>query len=425
MDRIFFHIDVNSAFLSWTAVDKLNHGYEIDLRTVPAIIGGDSSKRHGIVLAKSIPAKAYHIETAEPVVNALRKCPNLIVEPGNFEVYRKMSHAMFDYLYSLTPDVEPASIDEAYMDFTPIAHLYKSPIDAANMIREEIKNRFGFTVNVGISDRKVLAKMASDFKKPDRTHTCFSYEIKEKMWPLPVGDLFLCGKSSQEVLKRLEIKTIGDLANADISVINSNLKSIGQVLYEFANGIDDSGIVKEQPEAKGIGNSVTGAHDITTREEASDVILGLCDTVSSRMAKDGVLAGQLTVEIKYATFVSVSHQTGIADPVGSANKLHEVAMPLFDALWSGAPIRLLGVRATKLVSVDAPRQLTLFDAGLTVSAPAATSASAPCPVPPPAGDDSRQRELEAALHSIRARFGDSAVKRASTLSAEASSESPK
>lgn len=390
MDKIFFHIDVNSAFLSWTAVSKLNNGSDIDLRTIPAIIGGDKEKRHGIVLAKSIAAGKYGIKTAEPIVSAFKKCPTLVMESPDFALYSEMSHKLMDYLHTLTDDIEQASIDECYMDFTPIAHFYESPIAAADMIRKEVQSRFGFTVNIGISDRKVLAKMASDFTKPNRTHTCFSYEIREKMWPLPVGDLFLCGKSSREALKKLEINTIGDLAEADLNILKSHLKSMGQTLWEFANGIDSSTVITEHAEAKGIGNSTTPPHDILTAGEASDVLLSLAESVSNRMHASKFKALQVTLEIKYTTFKSYSHQTILETPISTAKSIHSVALSLFDFLWNGDPIRLLGIRCAKLVSEDEPFQLSLFDM---------------------AQPDTKQLALENAISDIRKRFGDSAIKR--------------
>lgn len=415
-DKIFFHIDVNSAFLSWTAVDELNKGNPVDLRTVPSIIGGDQEKRRGIVLAKSIPAKKFGIETAEPVASALRKCPTLVIVPGNHEMYRRMSHALMDYLHTLSSDIEQASIDECYLDYTPIAHMYESPIACADMIRREVYARFGFTVNVGISDRKVLAKMASDFQKPDKTHTLYSYEIQKKMWPLPVGDLFLCGKSAVESLRKLDIKTIGDLACTDLNILTSHLKSHGKTLWEFANGIDDSDIVTEHGEAKGIGNSTTVATDITDREEASKILYQLSESVSNRLNKAGVHSSQITVEIKYATFKSVSHQMGVPSPITTAHAIHETAMILFDSLWNNEPIRLLGVRATKLTDASAPIQMSIFD---YVSAEGADNGEKngiknndksrtvnTIPV-----DNEKHKRLEEALRNIRGRYGDDAVKR--------------
>ncbi len=396
MDKIFFHIDVNSAFLSWTAVDRLSKGDPIDLREVPSIIGGDTESRHGIVTAKSIPAKKYGIETAEPVVSAMRKCPGLIMVPPDFKLYSRMSHLFIDYLHTLTDDIEQASIDECYMEFTPIAHMYESPVACADMIRHEIFTRFGFTVNVGISDKKVLAKMASDFTKPDRTHTLYTSEIKKKMWPLPVRDLFLCGKSAAATLNKLGINTIGELANTDPEILTSHLKSHGITLWEFANGIDNSGIVTEPGEAKGIGNSTTAPHDVTDRSVAGDILYTLCESVSKRLHDAGFLSMQITVEIKYTDFKSFSHQMGVDSPIETVKALHDVSMKLFDHLWNGEPIRLLGVRATKLVKPDEPYQLSLFSEGFLDDNPR---------------DNPRDKKLEEAMRKIRDRFGKDSIKK--------------
>ena len=402
MDKIFFHIDVNSAFLSWTAVDELKKGNPIDLREVPAVIGGDTDSRHGIVTARSMLAKKYGIINAEPVVSAVRKCPNLLIYPPDFHLYLKMSHAFIDFLYTLTNDIEQASIDEVYMDFTPIAHMYQSPVAAADYIRSEIKARYGFTVNIGISDRKVLAKMASDFQKPDRTHTLFSYEIKDKMWPLPVGDLFLCGKSAEATLNKLGIFTIGELANTDVDILTSHLKSHGITLWQFANGIDNSGIVTEPPESKGIGNSTTPPKDILTREEASRVLLSLSESVANRMYKENFLAGQVTVEIKYTDFKSYSHQRATTSPIETSKAIHKVALELFDSLWNGEPIRLLGVRAGKLIHPDAPYQLSLFseDSGFNLNEPSETKK-----------ENERNKKLDAFMREAKEKFGESAIKK--------------
>lgn len=401
MDKIFFHIDVNSAYLSWSAVNRLANGDTLDLREIPSIIGGDKEKRHGIVLAKSVPAKKFGIETAEPIVNAFKKCPTLVMEPPNGAFYKKMSRGLMDYLHTLTSDIEQASIDECYLDFAPIAYMYESPMACADMIRREVKEKFGFTVNVGISDRKVLAKMASDFLKPDKTHTLYSYEIKEKMWPLPVGDLFLCGKSAAATLRKLGINTIGDLATADREVLRANLKSHGDLLWEFANGIDDSVVVTEPDEVKGIGNSTTLEHDAVSREEAAPVIYSLCESVSGRLKKQNVLATQVSVEIKYATFKSVSKQCILDTPIVTAEALYRVSLELFDKLWNTEPIRLLGVRATKLVGEDEPVQMSLFD-----YIPASGQGEEASP-----RDTDKQKNLEAALSSIREKYGRDAIKK--------------
>ena len=393
--NIIFHIDVNSAFLSWSALEKLNSGDSVDLRLIPSIVGGDMAKRHGVVLAKSIPANAYGISTGEPVINAFRKCPNLVTVAPNHEMYSRMSNQLMEYLSDICPDIEQVSIDECYMDYTPIAGKYTSPEAAATMIKDTIYSTFGFTVNVGISDKKVLAKMASDFKKPNLVHTLYSHEIKEKLWPLPVSSLFMCGKSSVETLKKLGIVTIGDLAQADSQILEAHLKSHGLTLWQYANGIDASSVISEPAKVKGIGNSITLKSDATDRAEACKALLNLSESVGSRLRASGQLAGLVCTEIKYNTFKSVSHQMHLDTPTASTDMIYVAACKLFDELWDGTPVRLLGVRTSKLTQDDAPIQLNLFDYAAPKS--------------------EKQQKLDAALDDIRKRFGSDAIKRGSLL----------
>jgi DNA polymerase IV len=300
--RIIFHIDVNSAYLSWTAVEQLKNGAKVDIRTIPAIIGGDQKSRHGIVLAKSIPAKKYGIRTGEPVANAFRKCPNLKSYPPDHQMYREYSRRLMDFLRTYTTHIEQVSVDECYMDFTEIADRFTSPVEGANEIKDEVYKRFGFTVNVGISSRKVLAKMASDFEKPNKVHTLFPEEVPVKMWPLPIGELFMAGRSSVETMKKLEIYTIGDLANTDPAILELHLKSHGRKLWEFANGLDDSEVESVRAEAKGVGNSTTLPKDLTTEEEALPVLKDLAASVGCIvfllvMFGGNILAGFFTTDV--------------------------------------------------------------------------------------------------------------------------------
>ncbi|MBP3205505.1 MAG: DNA polymerase IV [Lachnospiraceae bacterium] len=394
-DPIIFHIDVNSAFLSWTALDRLRSGDPVDLRTIPSIVGGDSATRHGIVLAKSIPAKAYGIRTGEPVASAMRKCPNLVLASPDHARYKEYSRALMDHLSQICPDIEQVSIDECYMDYTPISANYASPLEAAVRIKDSVRETFSFTVNVGISDRKVLAKMASDFRKPDLVHTLFAAEIQEKLWPLPVSDLFLCGHSSVETLRKLGILTIGELAQADPAILDTHLKSHGRLLWNYANGIDPSTVETRHAKAKGIGNSTTLSADVTTAEEAHRILRNLSESVGARMRRAHTMGYSVCTEIKYSDFVSVSHQTILDAPTSSDAILAEAACALFDELWNGNPIRLLGVRATKLVAEDTPVQLSLFD----LQAP----------------KSEKQQKLDAALDKIRSRYGKGAIKRGSQI----------
>lgn len=395
IENIFFHIDVNSAFLSWTAVRKLRLEGGVDLRTVPAIIGGDSENRHGIVLAKSIPAGKLGIKTADTIQSALQKCPNLIIEPPDGKFYSAQSHALMDYLRTVCPEIEQVSVDECYMNFTPVADRYESPEAAAHLIKDTVRERFGFTVNVGISDRKVLAKMASDFQKPDRVHTLYRHEIATKMWPLPIEELFMCGRSSAETLRKLDIRTIGDLAHTDLSILRLHLKSYADLLYSFAIGEDHSTVSTEHEDAKGVGNSTTVAKDITDENEAYVVLHNLAESVGSRLRRISKRCSQVTTEIRYSDFKTVSRQKSIRTPTDSNEVICRASQELFHELWNGGPIRLLGIRTTKLTDADEPIQLSLFDEEEQV--------------------DERRKALDQALDSIRDRFGKNAVIRGSNL----------
>ncbi len=358
---VIFHIDVNSAYLSWTAVEELKNGKKRDLRQIPAIIGGDQKTRHGVVLAKSIPAKKYGIHTGEPVANAFRKCPSLVTAPPDHKLYRRYSDRLMEFLQSYTPVIEQVSVDECYMDFSENVKDYHSPVEGAMEIKNEVYRRFGFTVNVGISSNKLLAKMASDFEKPNKVHTLFPEEIPVKMWPLPVAELYMAGNSSVEILRKLGIFTIGELARMEPKLLELHLKSHGRRLWEFANGIGNAVVEPEPAEAKGIGNSTTLSRDAATAEEAKEVLKMLAASVGRRLRDAGQKAKMLSVEIKYYNFESVSHQKQLDRGTNRDEEIYEEAVQLFRELWDKNPIRLLGIRSSKLAEEDEPEQMTIFD----------------------------------------------------------------
>lgn len=393
MERIIFHIDVNSAYLSWSALKLLQeHPESTDIRTIPAIIGGNRETRHGIVLAKSVPAKKiYHIQTAEPVASALKKCPSLTIVPPDHQLYSRYSKKFVGFLRSLTPGIEQVSIDECFLDYTGIAHHFPSPEAGAAYIRNYIFEQFGFTVNVGISSNKVLAKMASDFEKPNKTHTLFPEEIQQKMWPLPISSLFMAGHASVAVLQKLEINTIGDLARTHPSILSLHLKSHGKMLWKYANGIDPSPIESEPAQAKGIGNSTTLARDLTTASEAYPILEQLCQKVGSRLKAAGQSANNLCVEIKYASFDKYTRQMPLTAPTQDGKELYRCACVLFDALWNGNPIRLLGVRSGKLTNAGEPFQMDLFSYD-----PVATA---------------KRQKLDQAMEKIKKKYGSDAIHR--------------
>lgn len=392
------HIDVNNAFLSWTAHRRLTEDpNSLDLRTVPSIVGGDQEKRHGIVLAKSMSAKAYGIQTGEPIVHALKKCPQLLIVPPEFSTYVTYSDLLMHLLTDYTDHLQQFSIDEAWIEYTGMEQIYGSPEHAAYLIKDRVEQELGFTVNIGVSTNKLLAKMASDFQKPNRVHTLFPNEIATKMWPLPVGDLFFVGRATQKRLETLGIHTIGELANTDPSLLRSHFKKQGDIIWNYANGIDLNGFGDKNRTAKSYGNSTTIAYDVTDPNYAKVILLSLCETVATRLRMDQALPTTISVTITDCNFVTTSHQKTMSSPTNVTNEIYYYACQLFDELWDAStPIRLLGVSTGKL-SNNEYKQLSLFE--------------------DPA-QHTRLRNLDCAIDSIRSKYGDTAVVRGCFLNAK-------
>lgn len=390
---IIFHIDVNSAFLSWEAVYRMTvEGESEDLRLIPSIVGGDREKRHGVVLAKSTPAKRFGIVTGEPIAHALQKCPDLVIVPSRHHIYEYYSAKFMAILAEYSPVVEQYSIDEAFMDMTGMEQLFGPPVECAHKLKERIKNELGFTVNVGIAENHLLAKMAGDLKKPDLVHTLFPEEIETKMWPLQVEDLFFVGKSTAAKLHNLGIHTIGELAKSDRSMLYSHLKSTGDTIWKFANGIDEVVSGRKNQEAKGYSNETTLAHDVTEVQEAEEILLSLVEQVSVRLRADGKKAEVISVGIKDAWFVSSSHQCVLPNPTAGTRELYEHACRLLSEFWDGKPIRLLNFYVSRITEEEA-RQLSFFDTT----------------------DYEKQEKADAAMDAIRQKFGAGAIKRAAFL----------
>ena len=391
--NIIYHIDVNSAFLSWTACKILeNDPSATDIRTIPSAICGDPTKRHGIILAKSTPAKKYGVVTAEPIQQALRKCPMLQLFPGDYHLYAERSYEFMELLRKYAPVVEPFSVDEAFCDMTGTEKLYGDPVAFAYKIKDEIRDTLGFTVNVGVSENWLLAKMASDFQKPDRVHTLFPEEVPTKMWPLPVEDLLFVGKSTSAALRKMGIRTIGDLANTDESILTARFKSMGNTMHRYANGVDVSSelsSVSHDVERKGYSHSVTVPEDIIDAAKAKQVILALCETVAAKLRRDGVKAGTIAVGITDCEFSKSSKQAKLYSATDTTQKIYETSVQLFDELWDHSPIRLLRVAATNLG--NEAEQINLFDMGKS----------------------EKLKKLDCAIDSIRNRYGDDSVMRAS------------
>lgn len=391
--RVIFHIDVNSAFLSWEAVYRLKHlGGKLDLRTIPSAVGGDISKRHGIILAKSIPAKKYHIQTGEPVTDALKKCPDLCLVPPNYSLYEKNSRAMMEILRDYSPAVEIFSIDEAFIDMTGMEYLFGTPVQAAARIKDRIREELGFTVNVGVSSNKLLAKMASDFKKPDLVHTLFPEEIEKKMWGLPVRDLFFVGTATEKKLRNLGIHTVGELARTDPEILRSYLKKQGEVIWRFANGIDTSGVIPDPPKNKGYGNSTTTSFDVQGAETARKVLLSLAETIGRRIRKDRAQIQVISVSLRYYDFTQESHQKKLEEPTDVTNEIYEEACRIFSEMWRGKSIRHMGIHTGEVSEQNGCRQLSLFD--------------------DQRADHEKLNRMDRAIDAIRMRYGADSVKRA-------------
>lgn len=396
-EKIIMHVDVNSAFLSWSACHKVNIlGESLDLRTIPSIVGGDQSTRHGIVLAKSIPAKKYNIQTGEPVAAALKKCPNLVIAPPDYNLYVKSSLALMDILNEVAPVTSQYSIDEAYCEFSGTKKVYGPPVLFAETLKDRIYKELGFTVNIGISCNKLLAKMASELKKPNRVHTLFPSEIPEKMWRLPVSELFFVGHRTAAKLYQLGIFTIGQLAGMDINLLHSHFKKHGEVIYNFANGIDFSELEPIAPPNKGYGNSMTVPFDVRDIGSGHHVILALCETVGMRLRKDNVKISVVTISLTDYEFNHRSHQMQLPTPTNVTYEIYQAACRLFNEAWDQqTPIRQIGVHTTK-VSTDSCRQYNIFD-GVRYD---------------------RLEQLDQAVDLVRKRYGENSLIRACFLNSK-------
>lgn len=390
MEKIIMHIDVNNAFLSWTAVDLLEKGYPIDIRTIEAIIGGDESKRSGIVLAKSPPAKAKGVVTAETIYNAKRKCPNLKMYPPNYKMYKEKSNSLFNLLLKYTPDIEVASIDECYLDYGKVKNLYGDELEFAKKIQKEIYDNLKFTVNIGIANNKLCAKMASDFSKPNKIHTLYDYEIKEKMHPLPIEDLFGVGKQTSKKLRELGINTIRDLANKKEYELKRVFKNQALYLIRIANGIDNSEVDSSEFIPKGISHEITLKEDTTSKIELYKYLKVLSEMVSKRIRKENKYSSTICVILKDNHFKRYSHQKKLKNPIDSYEEIYKYSKEVLDAFYRDEPIRLIGIRLDNLKE-EKNYQTSLFE------------------------EPKQEDKIDKIMDSINSKYGKSIIKRASNI----------
>ena len=357
--KVWFHVDVNSAFLSWSALRLLREGQTLDLRTVPAAVGGDEEKRHGVVLAKSQPAKRYGIQTGESLFSARLKCPDLIVTKPDFDWYVRCSKGLIAILRDYSPVVEQFSIDEAFVEMTGSQALFGPPVQAADTIRERVYRELGFTVNVGVSANRLLAKVASDFTKPNRTHTLWPEEVPEKLWPLPVGALFGVGPSTARTMDALGIHTVGELAHADPEILRGAFGVRGDSFRQHANGIEGTPLGRREVKDNSYGNSVTLPEDLTAPEQADATLLALAESVAGRLRTDGKSARVVTVQLVDNAFRRSSHQVSLPNPTSSTEVIYQTARQLIRQMWPRRPVRLVGVTCER-TTAEAFEQLDLF-----------------------------------------------------------------
>ena len=395
MDRKILHVDVNNAFLSWSAIYRLNCGEKLDIRTIPAVIGGDESKRSGIVLAKSSIAKGFGIVTGETLYSARQKCPNLQVFPCNKEFYTECSNKLYNLLLDYTDHIERFSIDECFLDMTEF--LMNDTIEnKAAEISRRVKEELGFTVNIGIAPNKLLAKMASDFRKPNKIHTLYREEIGEKMWPLPISELFMLGKRTMPKLKSMGINTIGELAKTERKILANKFGKQGIMMWEYANGIDDSKVMYQKEKPKGVGNSITLPTDMNDREQLLKVLLSLAEHVSYRLRKENMLATVVCVQLRTSNFDDTTHQGRLLTATLNTKDIFERAKKLFDEMYRpGTKIRLVGVRVEGLME-KLDEQISLWGRDR----------------------DEKQEKIDKVVDSLRDKFGYDTISRATKIEAD-------
>ena len=418
-DRIIFHVDVNSAFLSWSALKKLeDEPGSVDLRTIPSAVGGDIRTRHGVITARSIPAKAYKVQTGEPVVRALEKCPQLVLVRSDFPVYKKYSGQFVAILREFTDQVQQVSIDEAFLDVTALKDTWGTlnddpfPIGLAARIKDTIRDRLGFTVNVGISVNRFLAKMASDFEKPDKIHTLFPEEIPDKLWPLPIRDLYGCGQATAGRLNAMGFYTIGEVAALDVFLLQSLLgDKAGTYLHERANGRDDSPVNTQREDARSYSNELTTTVDIDSSNfetEGISILKKLSQKVAARLQRDRVRGYTVVVIVKTGSFRRHTRQTRLQKSVNDADTifresrrlLGELVLPADGLFANGEVLRLIGIGVSGL------------DRGTYHQMDLSEWAAA----------DGKRREkkerLEQMMNKVQARYGNALVKGADHLGGE-------
>ena len=388
MDRVILHIDMNNFYAS---VETL---YDPSLRDVPMAVGGDKERRHGIVLAKNMLAKAKGVKTAEALWEAERKCPGIVFVPPHFERYTKYSRLAKEIYMQYTDQVESFGLDECWLDVTGSTRLFGSGREIAEEIRQRIKDELGLTVSIGVSFNKIFAKLGSDYKKPDAVTEFTRQNFRQLVWPLSAAEMLFVGKSTQAALRKYGLYTIGDVANTDRSLLRQLFGKHGDQLHSFANGEDTTPVmgVLEESEVKSIGNSTTAVHDLRDDGEIRAELYVLSESVARRLREKGFCGCNVQIHVRKYNLETYERQKMLDTAVADSESIFRAAYALFRAHHTGEAIRSIGVRVSALMPLGT-EQLSLFGE---------------------VNRGRRQQKLESAVDLIRSRYGDEIIFRGIT-----------
>jgi len=391
--RTILHCDCNNYFASVELLDRP------ELRELPVAVAGDPEGRHGIILAKNMIAKKAGVVTAEPIWQAKRKCPGLILLPPHHEKYEALNKRINAIYLEITDQVEAFSIDESWLDVTGSRMLFGNGVEIADLLRRRVREETGVTISVGVSDNKTWAKMGSDYRKPDATTEITRENYKDILWPLPVSELLYAGKATVEILKKKNIHTIGDLAACTKMYMHDLLGKGGDQLWTFANGLDEEPVrlFGDREEVKSISKGKTFSHDLITEVEVKTGIAALVDDIAMQLRRQGLKGSVVQVQIKTPQLTTISRQLKLEHYTCLQHEILEVALELIKANWNIgtiAPIRALTVGVTGLLPADqVVEQLSMFDFRDGAEKT----------------DRSKQEKLEATVDLLRQKHGDGTI----------------
>lgn len=385
MERVILHSDINNCYASIECL------YDESLRGKAVAVAGSVEARHGIVLAKSEPAKRCGVKTGDTVWQAQKKCRDLIVVPPHFDRYVKYSELVRGIYRRYTDEIEPFGLDEAWLDVTGSRSLFGDGVQIANDIRTRIREEFGLTVSVGVSFNKVFAKLGSDMKKPDAVTEITRQDFREKIWNLPVTDMLGCGRATVQKLKQYGVYTIGQLAACGVRFLTNVFGKGGEMLWRYANGLDAARVCPDGfvPVSKSIGHGATCMRDLQTPHEVWLVMLSLSQEIGRRLFAEHLAATAVQISVKNNALFVRQYQHPLPLPTQSAFELAQAAFSLFQSVYRWElPVRAVTVRAISLTDDAAPIQTDLFS---------------------DFARHTQQEKIDAAVRNIRARYGKGSI----------------